>query len=185
MAVLAKEEGIRQYPLFIDYGQVCRDMEWQSCATVHERLTLPRPSLMDLRGFGKLISSGLTDTSKRVYEDAFLPGRNALFLLAGGAYACQMGVEGVAIGLLSEETHLFADQTGDFLRRMESLLELALGRPMRIVAPLMDFTKADSIQLARLKGIQGTYSCHSGNMEPCGECISCLEILYATCRECD
>lgn len=183
MAVLAKEEGIRQYPLYIDYGQICRDREWQACTAVHERFGLPRPTMMSLRGFGELISSGLTDATKRIYEDAFLPGRNALFLLAGGAYACQTGADGVAIGLLSEQFHLFTDQTSEFLRRMESLLELALGRSVHVVAPLMDFTKADSVQLARLRGIQPTYSCHSGDREPCGKCISCLEILWTTGKE--
>ena len=111
VSVLAQEAGIEQYPLFIDYGQICKDQEWQTCLRVHAKLNLPQPICMNLTGFGQLISSGLTDSSKRVNEDAFLPGRNLLFLLAGCAYAYQVNANAVAIGLLSEEAHLFPDQT--------------------------------------------------------------------------
>jgi len=89
MAVLAKAEGSVQYPLFIDYGQLCKNREWSACLALHKHFGLPRPVRMKLSGYGEIVSSGLTDRSKRVNEDAFLPGRNLLFLLAGSAYACQ------------------------------------------------------------------------------------------------
>src|SRR3989338_9493726 len=90
MALLAKEEGLTQYPLFIDYGQICKDAEWKACSVAHDRYGLPKPSVMNVNGFGKLIASGLTNASLRINEDAFLPGRNLLFLLAGSAYAYQV-----------------------------------------------------------------------------------------------
>ena len=31
MSVLADDEGLTQYPLFIDYGQRSAAMEWQAC----------------------------------------------------------------------------------------------------------------------------------------------------------
>jgi 7-cyano-7-deazaguanine synthase len=87
MAVLAKEESIQQFPLFIDYGQICKYREWSACKSVHLKLGLPPPVKMNLKGYGELVPSGLTNSLMRVYEDAFLPGRNLLFLLAGFAYA--------------------------------------------------------------------------------------------------
>jgi 7-cyano-7-deazaguanine synthase len=43
----------------------------------------------------------------------------------------------------------------------------------------MTFNKGDILKLAKIRGISNTYSCHSGTKEPCGICISCLEILNA------
>lgn len=175
MALLVKEEEIEQYPLFIDYGQICKEQELKACNIVHKNLGLPPPAIMNVSGFGSLISSGLTDPNKRVNEDAFLPGRNLLFLLVGSAYAYQTNSHAVAIALLSEETCIFPDQTSNFISRTQELISLAMGRNINIIAPLMKFSKADVLSVATKKGITDTYSCHSGTEKPCGICVSCIE----------
>jgi len=177
---LAQEEGVQLHPLFIDYGQRAAQREWEACRLVHERLGLPTPTRMDVSGFGSIICSGLTSDKKDVKEDAFTPGRNMLFLLLGSAYAFQVEARAVAIGLLSEQYHLFPDQRASFIEQAERAMEAALGRTVRILLPLFDFSKADVIRLAKEKGILGTYSCHAGTDPPCGKCISCLEIAGAT-----
>jgi 7-cyano-7-deazaguanine synthase len=179
MALLAKEEGVEQYPLFIDYGQLSRRREWEACRRLHARHGLPRPKRMALAGFGGLISSGLTRPHARVNEDAFLPGRNLLFLLAGAAYAREVGAGAVAIGLLDERYRVFPDQTTSFLAAAEQALVAALGDRVRVIAPLMGFSKSDTIRLARAMGVEGTYSCHAGQSDPCGTCISCRETAGA------
>lgn len=179
MALLAKEEGLGQYPLFVDYGQRSASMEWQTCRGVLKKLEIEEPRRMCLSGFGELIPSGLTRTALRLNEDAFLPGRNLLLLLAGAAYACALNARAVSIGLLSEETHIFPDQTTHFLVDTEKLLDLALGRRVAVIAPLMHLTKADVLQLIQARRIEGTYSCHSGLPSPCGMCVSCREIAEA------
>lgn len=175
MALLVKEEKIEQFPLFIDYGQICREQELKACNIVHKNLGLPTPVIMNVSGFGTLISSGLTDPSKRVNEDAFLPGRNLLFLLAGSAYAYQTNSNAVAIALLSEKNCVFPDQTNTFISKAQEIIDLALGRDIKIITPLMQFSKAEVLRLATKKGISDTYSCHSGTETPCGKCISCIE----------
>ena len=179
MAVMAREEGITQYPLFIDYGQIFREREWEACCLVHNRLGLPQPKRCDLGGFGSLISSGLTDPAKRVNEDAFLPGRNLLFLLVGAAYAYQVQADAVGIGLLDERSSIYPDQTQAFLDSAQWVVRQALATEVCLVAPLMNLTKADVLRLTESKGICGTYSCHSGGAEPCGQCVSCLEVINA------
>jgi 7-cyano-7-deazaguanine synthase len=98
-----------------------------------------------------------------------------MFLLMGSAYAYQVGASTVSIGLLAERFSLFPDQRSEFLAQAERAIEAALGRRIRVVTPLTEFSKADVIKLAQEKGISGTYSCHAGGGEPCGLCISCLE----------
>lgn len=175
IGVMAREEGIQTYPLFIDYGQRAAKREWEACNLVHEKLSLPEPMRMDLAGFGKVIRSGLTSSEKDIKGDAFTPGRNLIFLLMGSSYAFQVGANAVAIGLLAERFSLFPDQRSSFLEKAQLAIEAALGRTIRIVTPLAEFGKPDVIKLAREKGIDGTYSCHAGTDPPCGKCVSCLE----------
>ena len=179
MAILAQEEGIQQFPLFVDYGQIFRDRELAACKSLFQKHDLPAPEVMKLEGFGNTISSGLTDASKDVFADAFLPGRNMLFLLAGYSFAFQNGASAVTIGLLNEDTHIFPDQTQEFLNRAESILSFCTGRAIKIIAPLMSLHKSDVLKLAEKYGIINTYSCHSGAETPCGICVSCREIIGA------
>jgi 7-cyano-7-deazaguanine synthase len=175
MALLAQEENLSQFPLFIDYGQLNREKELQACLYNFLRFRIPTPKIVRLGGYGALLSSGLTDSKKRIFEDAFLPCRNLLFLTTGAAYAHQCSAGAVAIGLLDESFSLFPDQTMDFVRDAEVLISKGLGHPIRFIVPLMSFSKAEVVRIAKEKGLNGTYSCHAGTDTPCGVCVSCRE----------
>lgn len=177
MAILAQEEKIEQFPLFIDYGQINKKKELTSCLNNFQRYGLPTPKIMRIDGYGALVSSGLTDRNKRVFEDAFLPCRNLIFLTIGAAYAYQCNANAVAIGLLDEAFSLFPDQTVDFIKDTEVLISKSLSYSIRIVTPLMSFSKAEVVRIAKLKGIDQTYSCHAGTEEPCGICVACREYM--------
>lgn len=178
IGVIAKENRIDHYPLFIDYGQRAARREWETCKAIHKALELPEPTRMDLSGFGQVIVSGLTSEQLHVKDDAFTPGRNLLFLLMGSAYAYQLDASSVAIGLLAEQFSIFPDQLPLFLAQAEIAIEAAMGRPIKVLTPLIEFGKADVVRLAQAKGVTGTYSCHTGNSEPCGRCIACLEFMF-------
>lgn len=177
MAVLAKEEGVEQFPLFIDYGQLGRDKELQACRANLAKYDLPDPKVASLDGYGNLLSCGLTDPDKHIVDDVFLPCRNLMFLTVGAAYAFQCGADRLGIGLLDEASHLFPDQTKAFLNDAEDLLSKSLGKPIKLVAPLMSFSKADVVEIAKEKKIIGTYSCHAGTEIPCGVCVACREYI--------
>jgi len=179
MSLMAHEEGVPLAPLFVDYGQLAATREWTTCRLLHERYGLPPVTRMDVSGYGKTVPSGITSTSLRVNEDAFLPGRNLLLLLCGAAYACNMRANGVAIGLLNPDDHLFPDQTLTFLRKAEDIIETTMGKRIAVVAPLIEFSKADILSMAAARGLQDTYSCHAGGLEPCGKCVACVEIANA------
>jgi len=178
VAKLAQEEGLRQYPLFIDFGQRARERELAACRRAMADLDLPEPKVADLSGFGALICSGLTNPALDVVRDAFTPGRNMLFLLTAAAYAYQVDADAVSIGLLHESTSLFPDQTAAFISDAENMIMRCMGKSIRVLAPLATFYKADVVALAKEKGIQNTYSCHMGGEEPCGMCIACNEFKF-------
>jgi 7-cyano-7-deazaguanine synthase len=107
--------------------------------------------------------------------DAFLPGRNLMFILVAAAYAYQVRARAVAIGLLSERTSIFPDQTKSFVASAEQLISKALSTDLLVLTPLMGLTKADVVRLAKRRGLTRTYSCHLGQPEPCGACVACRE----------
>src|SRR5690606_19797723 len=160
------------------YGQRAANREWETCKLVHDALGLPAPTRMDLSGFGRVIASGLTREELDVKGDAFTPGRNLMFLLMGSAYAYQQEASAVAIGLLAEKFSLFPDQKRQFVAQAEITITAAMGRQINVLTPLIEFGKADVVKLAQAKGITGTHSCHTGNSEPCGRCIACLEFQF-------
>ena len=178
IGVMAKQERIDQFPLFIDYGQRAANREWATCQAVHSKLGLPTPTRMDLSGFGRVIVSGLTSTELDVKNDAFTPGRNLMFLLMGSAHAYQLGITSVAIGLLAEQFSIFPDQRPPFLAQAEAAIEASMGRRIKVLTPLIEFGKADVVRLAEKMGVSGTYSCHTGESQPCGQCIACLEFQF-------
>jgi len=178
MAVLTKEAGREQKPLFINYGQLNVEREFTSVTNNCRQFALPEPAIMDLSSYGKVISSGLTDSSLDIVTEAFLPGRNFLFLLAAASFAVQNNCSAVSIGLLSEETVIFPDQTDDFLMAAEYSISKALGEKVEVATPLREFHKKDVVELAKVKGISDSYSCHAGGDRPCGRCISCQEYNY-------
>ncbi len=178
MAVLARETNTSIYPLYVDYGHLARNRELFACRNVFKKLNLPQPEVIDLSGIGKLIPSGLTNQNLHIHDDAFLPGRNLFFILAGAAYGYRRNASAVAIGLLDETLSKFPDQTTVFTKQAQQLLSVCLGREINVLTPLIKFTKQDVVALAKEKGISGTYSCHTGREEPCGVCIACKEFVF-------
>lgn len=177
MAALTKEEGLDQFPLFIDYGQINRDRELDACRRNFGKHGLPAPQVARLGGYGALLSSGLTDPRKHILEDAFLPCRNLMFLTVGAAYAFQREATAVGIGLLDDAFSLFPDQTRGFISDAEALLYRGLGKSIKLATPLISFSKADVLEIAKVMGITGTYSCHAGTETPCGVCVACREYI--------
>ena len=179
MSLMAQEEGVALFPLFLDYGQLGASKEWAACQRLHEQYGLPKVTRMDISGFGKTIPSGLTDPSLRINEDAFLPGRNLLFAVAGAAHAFTLGADSIALGLLDPANHLFPDQTKRFVEKCEEMIEIAMGKRLAILTPLIEFSKSDVLVMARARGVQDAYSCHAGGDTCCGVCVACVEIANA------
>jgi 7-cyano-7-deazaguanine synthase len=179
MAAMMQEADIEQFPLFINYGQRALARELASCRRICRQLRLSKPAVAELGGFGELIPSGLTDSNRRLFEDAFLPCRNLLFLVTAAAYAYSNNATAIATGLLDEATTIFPDQTEAFIRQAEALISLTLDCSIRVLTPLRSLRKADVVRLAHQRGISGTYSCHAGQPKPCGTCVSCREFQFS------
>ncbi|PBB22841.1 7-cyano-7-deazaguanine synthase [Mesorhizobium sp. WSM4308] len=172
---LLKQNGLEPLPLFIDYGQINAEREFQSLNKACRDLHLGLPVRLDFSSFGRHVKSGLTDRSLHISRDAFTPCRNLFFIVSAAAIASSRGINKIVLGLLSEETMIFPDQSDRFLNAASAAIEGALGVRMEILTPLRDYRKSDVLRLASQLGVKSYYSCHAGTVPPCGECIACKE----------
>ena len=179
MCKILENQGEEIIPIFVNYGQLSKDKEWESCLKLLKSNHLPSPKRIDIPNFGESFPSGITSKDKRIEEDAFLPCRNMLFILLGAAEAFQKDVEKIAIGILDPETHIFPDQTPEFIVNCNFAINSALAKDFIILTPLINLKKWEVIELAKKYKIDlsKTYSCHKGGNTYCGECIACKEIL--------
>ena len=170
------EKGYDVYPLHINYNHLAEPKEWDSCQKICKKLGI-RPYRMDIPGFGKL-PSGLTVQDVDIYEHAFLPTRNLVFITLGAAYGYTKSANVVAIGLLVD--HMFPDQTREFVDKAEISISAALGTNIHVLTPLIKLNKVEVLRLAdKYDLVKMTYYCHSGTEPPCGKCISCKERINA------
>lgn len=175
MAVLAKQEGLEQIPIFINYGQRNLEREKAACLVNLARHGLPQPKVIDVPGYGTGFPCGLTDEAKHIVKDVFLPGRNLLFLLCAAGVAQQHNADAMAIGFLDEKLSLFPDQRRDFADEAGRLLSSIMMKPLQVLTPLISMSKAEVVSMAAELGVTQTYSCHKGTAIPCGECVACRE----------
>ncbi len=175
---LLKGQEIEVYPLHINYGQLAEAKEWTSSKRVCRALGIRPPERIDLSGL-RMFPSGLVNSKLDIHDDAFLPTRNLIFLVVGAGYAYSKGLDAVVIGLVANP--IFPDQTPVFVARAEDAISEALGRRVKILAPLIQLDKREVILLAEKHGLDVslTYYCHRGSDRPCGVCISCKERIAA------
>lgn len=169
---ILNNERQEQHPIFIDFGQISNEEEWDTCRNVFKRCNLAPPERIDLSGYCRSIESDVRGDCKASYINAFLPGRNLVSLMAASSYAHQRGIKIIAIGLLSEKSQLFPDQTEEFLVNANFAINSAFGDYITILTPLINFTKVDIINIAKWYGlpIGDTFCCHP---ERNGICKSC------------
>lgn len=176
---LLVNEGVLPIPVFLNYGQRAFTAEKLSFERLNARFGLTKSYYFDFPNFGAQIKSGLTDLSQDIVSNAFTPNRNLLFLLLASSVAYQHGLRDVVMGLLSEKTAIFPDQTDHFLLAAGRSLSASLGHEIVIHTPLRSLTKRQVVEIAKKLGISRTYSCHMGGDEPCGHCIACKEFDWS------
>jgi 7-cyano-7-deazaguanine synthase len=173
LMLLMKREGYDVYPLHVNYGHLAEEREWEACQKISKHLGLIEPFRMDMAGMG-LIPCGLTNGNLDINKYSFLPTRNLLFTVLGAAYAYTIS-SNIAIGILANP--IFPDQTPEFVAMAQSCISTALGRKIKVIAPLIALDKREIIILSKKHFLpfEIIYYCHSGENQPCGICVSCKE----------
>lgn len=188
----AKSEGFEPYALSFRYGQR-HVVELEAAKRVAESQGVAGHVVcdIDLRVFG---GSALTadvavpkhKTAAEVAEDipiTYVPARNTVFLSFALAYAEVIGSSDIFIGVNALDYSGYPDCRPEYIEAYERMANLATragveGAGLRIHTPLIDLTKAQTVELGHRLGVDYslTSSCYDPDPIglPCGHCDSCL-----------
>lgn len=192
-AAWAIDRGYRLSALSIDYGQRHR-CELDSARAVAAALRIADHAVIqvDLAAFG---GSALVDPAIDVPKGrsnaeighgiptTYVPARNTVFLALALAMAEARGAEALVLGVNAIDYSGYPDCRPEYLDAFSKLARLATkagteGKPLEIVAPLIDLSKEAIIRLGLALGLDYglTTSCYDPDAagRPCGRCDSCL-----------
>jgi len=106
-------------------------------------------------------------------ELTFVPMRNALFLTIAVNRALVLGCDAIVTGVCQQDNANYPDCRRSFIDAFEDMAEQALGESTLpgIFTPLMDLSKADSVQLARMlpgcwEALAFTHTAYDGGYPP-------------------
>lgn len=192
-AAWAIDRGYRLSALSVDYGQRHR-CELESARAVAAALGITDHAVIrvDLAAFGGSalvdaaidVPKGRSDTEiGHGIPTTYVPARNTVFLALALAMAETRGAEALVLGVNAIDYSGYPDCRPEFLDAFSKLAQLATkagteGKPLEIVAPLIDLSKEAIIRLGLSLGLDYglTTSCYDPDAtgRPCGRCDSCL-----------
>jgi 7-cyano-7-deazaguanine synthase len=184
---LARRDGLECYALSVAYGQR-HGAELDAAARVAAALGAHEHRVMqvDLAGIG---GSALTDPKLAVPEHptagipiTYVPARNTMMLALALGWAEVLGAASIHMGVNAVDYSGYPDCRPEFIAAFETLAARATragveGRPLRIQAPLITWSKAAIIQAGARLGVDYslTVSCYQADAagRACGKCDSC------------
>ena len=186
---IARADGYDLYALTIRYGQV-HAVEVEAARRVAGALGVSRHLELDVPlskiGGSALVGDGTIPKDRPLdaidIPSTYVPARNTVFLSLAMAWAEVVGAEAIVIGVNALDYSGYPDCRPEYLRAFEALAGLATragveGRPLRILAPLLELSKADIIRRGLSLGVDYgiTFSCYDPGPtgESCGRCDSC------------
>ena len=186
---IANEEGYKLYILSFDYNQ--RHKREIDCAVKiaqYYHVAQHRIIKVNLEE-----GSALTDRSIAVPDYSsdssipvtYVPARNILFLSYAIGYAEIVGATEVHIGVSSIDYSGYPDCRPEFIGAFQKVVDVGTkagveGNSIRIVTPLINLSKAETIKLAAKNKVplHLTTSCYNGQEKACGCCDSCVLRLH-------
>jgi 7-cyano-7-deazaguanine synthase len=166
-SAIAKAEGWALYALTIRYGQVhareveaAREVARALGVVRHLELAVPLSEI----GGSALVGDGEIPKDRAVTSDphdipsTYVPARNTVFLSLALAWAEVVGAEAIVLGVNALDYSGYPDCRPDYLRAFERVAALATragveGRPLRILAPLLELSKAAIIRRGLALGV--------------------------------
>ncbi len=185
----AVSEGLACHALSFRYGQR-HAVELQAAARVAQSLGAVEHRVLDLP-IAQFGGSALTDPDIDVPLDreidrsipvTYVPARNTIFLAFALAFAEVTDSDDIYIGVNALDYSGYPDCRPEYVEAFQQVASLATRRAVegqgpRIVAPLIDMTKADIIRAGVRMGVDYalTVSCYNPDADgrACGRCDSC------------
>ena len=184
---VARDQGHDCHALSLDYGQRHHaELEAARAIVAHLGAREHRVMRLDMGPFG---GSALTDASIAVPETptegipvTYVPARNTIMLSLALGWAEVLDADAIYIGVNALDYSGYPDCRPDFIAAYQHLANVATkraieGRPIHILAPLIDLSKGEIIRLGLRLGVDyaQTVSCYQADARgcACGRCDSC------------
>jgi len=141
MLKFALQLGRRPYAILIDYGQKhIEELKYAQTQLYNEKVGYQIVKISDLN-----VSSGLTGDLKTSYDGVHamnVPGRNTMFIAIAYSIAESKGIKEIWYGPdFSDRLNLFPDCYQEYVIAMNKVLEIAPSYPIKLIAPLLGWTK--------------------------------------------
>jgi 7-cyano-7-deazaguanine synthase len=187
---MAIQRGFEAHALTFRYGQR-HAVEIEAARGVAAALGAVRHLVLDLDlarfGGSALTADGELPRAagggeRPAIPATYVPARNAVFLSLAASFAEALAARDVFIGVSAVDYSGYPDCRPEFIRAFEAALSLgtragATGSPLRLHAPLLELSKADTVRAGLALGVDFglTRSCYdpSGGGAPCGACDAC------------
>ncbi len=175
----------RVLAISVNYGQR-HSIELQAATDVAKALSIPH-TIVDLSSLQAVLKgSSQTDPSIAVpeghYEDptmrvTVVPNRNMILLAVATAFAISNGIDTVAYAAHRGDHAIYPDCRQEFVDALSIAMGLCHYDPIRLIAPFVNFTKADIVTQGDViwAPMELSYSCYNGQPWHCGVCGTCQE----------
>lgn len=162
---LLRNEGKSLRALHVDFGQAAHELEWKAVVQITSLLEIPAEQI---RVKGGEISQGE------------VPGRNA-FLIFLALTRLLPSEKLICIGIHAGTP--FYDCSKSFFESTAKLVAEYTDSRVRLIAPLLRYTKPEIVSLARSIGLrlELTHSCQRAIDGGCGVCHSCKDRKVLAC----
>jgi len=195
MGLSAKELGYDLTFIHFNYRQKCEKKEEEAIKKIGEILNIP-VIIIDLpffKDFGK--GTSLVDEKVKVttaidnmnaggslYSGVWVPSRNVVFLAVASMVAEANGMDLITWGANQSEI-AYPDNTLEFGKRFEHMLELGSMKKIKVDAPLYHLDKPHLLKWGFDHGYgeiyRFTWSCDDGQEKPCGRCGCCMNRRFS------
>lgn len=184
MAYWLLDKGMDFIPLFIDYGQHCKETELNTLKEILPQEYVDKIEIIDVSSVYKHSKSRFINEANLWEEeisadDLYIPYRNILILTLAASFAQSLKIKEVYSAFINSNHAKEIDCSNDFFAKMESML-IEFGA-VKIKMPFLELSKYDVAKIGiELKAPIGkTFSCQASSKIPCGACPNCVDRLDA------
>ena len=180
----AREKHPPRLALTFDYGQRSAAREAEAALCIAGELGTDH-GLVKLNWMRRLLPEALGDASSDLAEaddaSVWVPARNAVFISIAAAHAEALDCDTIICGFNAEEAATFPDNSPEFVRRCDAMLEMATQNHPRVLSPTLGLTKREIAALGIELGapLHRTWSCYGAGPEHCWACPSCRRLRAA------